>query len=112
MQYEAYFNHKGVEIAQAVARKRAESEISMMEKHGFDNSKLEKWLLRLDFEADRVDEVRVKIQALEGKCTHDRSPSPQHLLHPSLHLTHSLSNKGKNTKNTQKRLKILKFYAH
>ena len=32
-QYEAYFNRKGVEIAQAVAKKRAESEISMMEKH-------------------------------------------------------------------------------
>jgi CRISPR-associated protein Cas1 len=71
MQYEAYFNRKGVEIAQAVARKRAESEISMMEKHGFNTSKLEKWLLRMDFEAERVDEIRVKIQALEGKCTQE-----------------------------------------
>lgn len=70
-QYEAYFNRKGVEIAQALARKRVESEISMMEKYGFNPSKLEKWLTRLDFEGERVDEVRVRIQALEGKCTQE-----------------------------------------
>jgi len=40
-QYEAYFNFKGVEVALSFANKRAESEISMMEKYALDTSKLE-----------------------------------------------------------------------
>ena len=70
-QYEDYFNRKGVEIAQSFARNRAESEISMMEKYDLDASRLEKWMPQIDFEAERVDEVRAKIQALEGKCTQE-----------------------------------------
>jgi len=70
-QYEAYFNRKGVEIAQAFAGKRVESEISFMERLDMNTSKLEKWLPRISFEADRVDEVRTNIQALEGKCTQE-----------------------------------------
>jgi len=60
-----------VEIAQAYARKRAESEISMMEKYDLDPSRLEGWLPQINFDADKVDEVRANIQALEGKCTQE-----------------------------------------
>ena len=70
-QYEAYFSNKGVGIAQVFARKRVESEISFMEKFDMNTSRLEEWLPRINFEGDRVDEVRVHIQALEGKCTQE-----------------------------------------
>ena len=70
-QYEAYFSSKGVEIAQDFARKRVESEISFMEKRDMNPSSLEEWLPRINFEGDRVDEVRVNIQALEGRCTQE-----------------------------------------
>lgn len=42
-----------------------------MEKLDMNTSRLEKWLPRISFEADRVDEVRTNIQALEGKCTQE-----------------------------------------
>jgi len=70
-QYEAYFNRKGVEIAQSFAEKRVVSEVSVMEKHDMNPSRLEEWLPRIHFEGDRVDDVRVNIQALEGRCTQE-----------------------------------------
>jgi len=70
-QYEAYFNRKGVEIAQDFARARVESEISFMEKQGMNTSRLEEWLPRINFEGNSVDEVRVHIQGFEGRCTQE-----------------------------------------
>jgi CRISPR-associated protein Cas1 len=70
-QYEAYFNPKGVEIAQDFACARVESEISFMEKHDMNTARLEKWLPRINFEGNSVDEVRVNIQGFEGRCTQE-----------------------------------------
>ncbi|EMR73921.1 CRISPR-associated endonuclease Cas1 [Thaumarchaeota archaeon SCGC AB-539-E09] len=70
-QYEAFFNRKGVEVAQDFARARVESEISFMEEHELNASRLEEWLPRINFVGDRVDEVRVKIQGFEGRCTQE-----------------------------------------
>lgn len=70
-QYEAYFSRKGVEIAQGFACARVESEISFMEKHDMNTSRIEKWLPRINFEGNSVDEVRVNIQGLEGRCTQE-----------------------------------------
>ena len=70
-QYEAYFSCKGVEIAQDFARTRVESVISFMEEHDLNTSRLEDWLPRINFEGNRVDEVRVNIQGLEGRCIQD-----------------------------------------
>ena len=66
-QYEAYFNNKGVEIAKGLVRKRIESEISLMEIYDLDPSRLEHSLFQLDFEGERVDEIRADIQGLEGR---------------------------------------------
>ena len=70
-QYEAYFNRKGVEIAQDFAIKRVKSEISLMEKNDMNTLRLEKWLPGINFEGNNVDEVRVNIQGLEGRCTQE-----------------------------------------
>ena len=70
-QYEAFNNHKGVEIAHALVRARVRSEISVMKKHDLDPSRLERWLPTLHFEGDRVDEVRNAIQTFEAKCTQE-----------------------------------------
>ena len=67
----ARFSSKGVEVAQDFARARVESEISFMEKHDMNPSRLEEWLPRINFEGDSVDEVRVNIQGFEGKCTQE-----------------------------------------
>jgi CRISPR-associated endonuclease Cas1 len=70
-QYEAYFNRKGVEVAQDFARARVESEISFMERHDMNPSRLEEWLPRINFEGEKVDEIRVNIQGFEGRCTQE-----------------------------------------
>jgi len=70
-QYEAYFNNKGVEIAKDLVRKRIESQISLMGKNNLDPSRLENSLFQLDFEGDRVDDIRAGLQGLEGRCTQE-----------------------------------------
>jgi CRISPR-associated endonuclease Cas1 len=60
-----------VKVAQDFARARVESEISFMEKHDMNTSRLEEWLPNINFEGSSVEEVRVKIQGYEGRCTQE-----------------------------------------
>jgi len=42
-----------------------------MEKYNLDPSRLEEWMRQIDFEGERVDEIRADIQGLEGRCTQE-----------------------------------------
>ena len=70
-QYEAYFNRKGIEIAQALVEKRVSSEISVMEKHDMNTSKIESRLPVPEFEGEQIKDVRYNILGFEARCTKD-----------------------------------------
>ena len=61
-QYEAYFNRKGVEIAGSFIDRRVESEISVMEKHDMNTSKIENRLPTPKWEANKIEDIRQKIR--------------------------------------------------
>lgn len=66
-QYQAYFNHKGVEIAKALVKTKIENQAVFLERHGFN---VEGFRVKLDkLKGKNVKEVRTTLTGIEGRCS-------------------------------------------
>jgi len=68
-QYEAYQNHKGVNIAKEILKARISSQISLLEKYCLDSSRLNVNFEKIDAENKTIDQIRSRLTGIEGKCT-------------------------------------------
>ena len=69
-QYEAYFNEKGVKIANSFVRARIQSQMYLFEKYDLDFTRgLEEQLNKLDIPGGNVEEVRNQLQLIEAQAT-------------------------------------------